>query len=112
MVTCCLNEASDLLSLLRSYFFILFTILGEALHVVFKPEETIADLFGEVITRYMHDDTVTFDTVTFLLNNLQQLCLETELLEKYSPSILRVRRCYYILARNKRWWDGIQIFNK
>ncbi|XP_030839970.1 AP-5 complex subunit zeta-1 [Strongylocentrotus purpuratus] len=67
-----------------------FLDYSEALHVVFKPEETIADLFGEVITRYMHDDTVTFDTVTFLLTNLQQLCLETELLEKYSPSILRI----------------------
>ncbi|XP_063961965.1 AP-5 complex subunit zeta-1-like [Lytechinus pictus] len=67
-----------------------FLDYSEALHVVFKPEETIADMFGDLITKYMYDDTVTFDIVTFLITNLNKLCLETELLEKYSPSILRI----------------------
>ncbi|XP_072167976.1 AP-5 complex subunit zeta-1-like [Diadema setosum] len=68
-----------------------FLDYNEALHVALNPKETTsADLFEEVITKRMYDDTVTFDIVTFLLKNLTKLCLETELLERFFPSILRI----------------------
>ncbi|XP_064653318.1 AP-5 complex subunit zeta-1-like [Lineus longissimus] len=58
--------------------------------VVYDPQLLYDQFFDKVLPRHLHDHTVIFDTVTFIRDNLEKICFETNILQKYFPNVLKM----------------------
>lgn len=58
--------------------------------VVHDPGDTYLHYFRNVLGRNFHDPGVAFDTVRFILRNLETLCHRTKVLSSFFPNILKV----------------------
>ena len=66
-----------------------FSQIGEM--VVYEPLPAYEHLFGDILGTCYSDPTMAFDMVMFCRDNLQKLCMETHILEKFFPNLLKVR---------------------
>ncbi|XP_038068818.1 AP-5 complex subunit zeta-1-like [Patiria miniata] len=58
--------------------------------VVYEPIPAYEHFFGEVLSSHYNDPAVAFDTIMFCRDNLQKLCMETDILEKFFPNLLKI----------------------
>ncbi|XP_046362626.2 AP-5 complex subunit zeta-1-like [Haliotis rufescens] len=58
--------------------------------VVHDPGDTYLHYFRNVLGRNFHDPGVAFDTVRFILRNLETLCHRTKVLSSFFPNILKI----------------------
>ncbi len=72
-------------------------IPGEA--VVYDASQLYETFFENVPGHYFANPAIAFDTIMFITENLEVLCLQTPLLTKYFPNILKVS-----------WWFHLFVF--
>ncbi|XP_046569666.1 AP-5 complex subunit zeta-1-like [Haliotis rubra] len=58
--------------------------------VVHDPGDTYLHYFRNVLGRNFHDPGVAFDTIRFILRNLETLCHTTKVLSSFFPNILKI----------------------
>ncbi|XP_033629928.1 AP-5 complex subunit zeta-1-like [Asterias rubens] len=73
---------------------VLLTLLQFFIHhiemVVYEPMPAFEHFFGEILATRYNDPSVAFDTVMFCQENLHKLCMETDILEKFFPNLLKI----------------------
>lgn len=57
------------------------------------PQEAYTLFFHKLLTQWYLDPAFSFDTITFIKDNLDTLCHNTSILSTYFPNILKVESC-------------------
>ncbi|XP_022102411.1 AP-5 complex subunit zeta-1-like [Acanthaster planci] len=58
--------------------------------VVYNPIPAYEHFFGEILSSHYTNPVIAFDTVMFCRDNLQKLCVDTDILEKFFPNLLKI----------------------
>ena len=74
------------------------------------PHDMFRQYFHKSLTWGYTDTAVAFDTVMFILDNLETLCTDTDILSNYFPNIFKVSSSYvFQLISFDMWMSSIRV---
>ncbi|XP_070580171.1 AP-5 complex subunit zeta-1-like isoform X1 [Ptychodera flava] len=84
------SQISDNVDYPRVHLALVQFFLNHGETVMYDPQPAMDTYFGRLVALHYNIPSTAFDTVMFLQDNLEVLCLNTNIMEKYFPNLLKI----------------------